>query len=154
MVCGEAEKICSSLGHHVQSFSVNAKSAGSGSICGRGGGWYWPCGWAAQAVIASAHATLSSFESCSMVLLLIECGSVLGAQLSAQVVLRLARDLRLEVAVFLPIRDGRVITSLPLLDPVATNAIPGADRQENGGQEAAQKSFERAHAIALPATSY
>ena len=38
MVCGEAENICSNLGHQVQSFSCGARSAGSGSITGRGAG--------------------------------------------------------------------------------------------------------------------
>lgn len=69
MVCGEAEKIRSNLGHHSQSFWASCRSGGSGSITGRGGGWYWPCG-AAQAVNASAHTALSSFKVRRMFLFL------------------------------------------------------------------------------------
>lgn len=84
MVCGEAEKICSNLRHHVQSFSVSIRSGGSGSITGRGAGWYWPCGWAAQPVIASAHTALSSFQRFSMFLLLSYVVGVLLEQAGPQ----------------------------------------------------------------------
>lgn len=37
-ICSVAENLCSHLRHNCRSFSVNTRSAGSGSITGRGGG--------------------------------------------------------------------------------------------------------------------
>jgi len=145
MVCDEAEKIRRNVGHHCRSFSVSSRSAGSGSIAGRGAGLYGACGWAAQAVNASAHAALSSFEVRGIVLLLFECIGVPGVQLRAQVRLGFSVALSLGLAQLFAGGDRRGMAGFVSLGAVVLQTEPAAGRQPNQDQHGDQQALDRAH---------
>ena len=152
-VCGDAEKISSSLWHNARSFAVSLRSAGSGSIAGRRGGWYWPC-WAAQPVIASAHAALSSFNIRSIFLLLSKSGCVLLEQAGAEAGFDRQGSKIGSFARLLAGGDCGRVASLPLLGAVVAHTEPDAQQQQDHRQHAAQQPVDRAHAAAFVGTSY
>jgi hypothetical protein len=127
---GDAENISSSLWHKARSADVRRRFNGSGSSVGRGGGWYWTCG-AAQAVNASAHTALSSFEGCNMFFLLQECGVVPRAELGAQVGLGLAVDGGLGIASLNAFADGGGIPGVVPRGAVVAHYQRAAERNQH-----------------------
>lgn len=133
-VCGEAENVSSHRWHNAFSRPVNRRSAGSGSICGRGGGAYGVDG-DAQAVIASAHAALSSFQGFSISLFLLNECIVGGALGSPQLALACHGDVGVDRALLLAGGDGGGVASLarardfgPVPEPAGRNGCQQQDR--------------------------
>ncbi|WP_312488704.1 hypothetical protein [Massilia timonae] len=136
-VAGDAEKISRSRWHKPRSFWVRRRSAGNGSMLGRGAGWYWP-GGAAQAVNASKHAALSSREGISILFLLCRCDIVLGAQLCAQLGLGAAGQILLEREPLLTGCDGICKAVVIPGRPVVQHADPSSHGESGKDNQASE----------------
>jgi len=143
--CSVAENLRSNLRHNCRSCSVTLKSAGNGSITGRGAGRYGAGCGAAQAVSASKHAALSSFEVRCIVLFLSVGVSILGCHLGAQVRLDFVGGRGVAVVLLFAGGDGAGPAGLVSEGTVMDYGTPAGEQRGRGQDATEQQAIERAH---------
>lgn len=82
------------------------------------------------------------------------CKFVFSAQLGAQGVFRVARDLRLEISALLSVGDGLVVAGLPTLQPIVEDTDPPGQQQGQGKHYDGNQAIDRTHAATAGKTSY